>query len=66
MEMHYANCCGAEKKLQISKRLGFDDILFKKKIVPFALDGYEIGHSQLSATRLFGYLLPHIQCALMK
>lgn len=40
--------------------------LILKKIVPFALDGYETGHSQLSATCLVGYLLPHIQRVLMK
>ena len=37
-----------------------------KTIIPFALVGYEIGYSQLGATRLVGYLRSHIQRALMK
>ena len=39
---------------------------FNKTIIPFALIGYEIGYSQLGATRLVGYLPPHIQRALME
>ena len=43
----------------------FDFKEFNKTIIPFALVGYETGYSQLSATRLVGYLvLPsHIQHA---
>ena len=33
---------------------------FNKTIIPFALIGYEIGYSQLGATRLVGYLPSHI------
>ena len=47
-----------------SKLLEFKE--FNKTIIPFALVGYETGHSQLSATRLVGYLPSHIQCALME
>ena len=39
---------------------------FNKTIIPFALVGYEIGYSQLGATRLVGYLPSHIQRALME
>ena len=39
---------------------------FNKTIIPFALIGYEIGYSQLGATRLVGYLPSHIQRALME
>ena len=39
---------------------------FNKTIIPFALVGYETGYSQLGATRLVGYLLSHIQRALME
>ena len=37
-----------------------------KKIIPFALFGYGIGHSQLGPTGLVGYLPSHIQRALME
>ena len=37
---------------------------FNKTIIPFALVGYDIGYSQLGATRLIGYLPSHIQRAL--
>ena len=36
---------------------------FNKTIIPFALVGYETGYSQRGATRLVGYLPPHIQRA---
>ena len=39
---------------------------FNKTIIPFALVGYETGYSQLSATRLVGYLPSHIQQARME
>ena len=39
---------------------------FNETIIPFALVGYETGYSQLGATRLVGYLLSHIQHALME
>jgi len=39
---------------------------FNKTIIPLALVGYEIGYSQLSPTGLAGYLLSHIQRALME
>ena len=39
---------------------------FNKTIIPFALVGYEISYSQLSASRLVGYLPSHIQRALME
>jgi len=39
---------------------------FNKTIIPFALVGYETGYSQLSATRLVGYLPSHIQRVLME
>ena len=39
---------------------------FNKTIIPFALVGYETGYSQLSATRLVGYLPSHIQRMLME
>ena len=40
---------------------------FNKTIIPFALVGYyETVYSQLGATRLVGYLLSHIQRALME
>ena len=39
---------------------------FNKTIIPFALVGYETGHSQLGATRLVAYLPSHIQRALME
>ena len=39
---------------------------FNKTMIPFALVGYEIGYSQLGATRLAGYLPSHIQHALME
>ena len=39
---------------------------FNKTIIPFALVGYETGYSQLSASRLVGYLPRHIQRALME
>ena len=39
---------------------------FNKTIIPFALVGYETSYSQLGATRLVGYLLSHIQRALME
>ena len=39
---------------------------FNKKIIPFALVGYETGYSQLGATHLIGYLSSHIQRALME
>ena len=35
-------------------------------IIPFTLVGYETGYSQLSPTRLVGYLPSHIQHALME
>ena len=38
----------------------------KTIIIPFALVGYETGYSQLSATRLVGYLPSHIGRALME
>ena len=34
---------------------------FNKTVIPFALVGYVTGYSQLSATRLVGYLPSHIQ-----
>ena len=42
--------------------------VFNKTIIPFMLVGYEIGysHSQLGPTGLVGYLLSHIQRALME
>ena len=43
---------------------GLKILVFKelnKTIIPFALVGYETGYSQLSATRLVGYLPSHIQ-----
>ena len=46
------------------KFLGFKE--FNKTIIPFALVGYETGHSQLGATRLVGYLPSHIQRVLME
>ena len=39
---------------------------FNKIIIPFTLVGYEIGYSQLGATRLVGYLPSHIQRSLME
>ena len=39
---------------------------FNKTIIPFALVGYETSYSQLSATRLVGYLPFHIQRVLME
>ena len=39
---------------------------FNKTIIPFAFVGYDNGYGQLGATRLFGYLPPHIQRALME
>ena len=39
---------------------------FNKKIIPFALVGYETGYSQRGPTRLVGYLPSHIQRALME
>ena len=39
---------------------------FNKTIIPFALAGHVTGYSQLSATRLVGYLPSHIQRALME
>ena len=39
---------------------------FNKKIIPFALVGYETGYSQRGATRLVGYLSSHTQPALME
>ena len=39
---------------------------FNKTIIPFTLVGYEIGYSQLGASRLVGYLPSHIQRALME
>ena len=39
---------------------------FNKTIIPFALVGYEIGYSQLGASRLVGYLPSHIQGAPME
>ena len=47
-----------------SKLLEFKE--FNKTIIQFALVGYETGYSQLSATRLVGYLPSHIQCVLME
>ena len=35
----------------------------KTIIIPFALVGYESGYSQLGATRIVGYLPPHIKHA---
>ena len=40
--------------------------VFNKTIIPFALVGYEIGHSQLGPTGLVGYLPSHIQRTLME
>ena len=40
--------------------------LIKKKIIPFALVGYEISYSQLGPADLVGYLASHIQRALME
>ena len=40
--------------------------VFNKKIIPFALVGYEIGYSQLGPTGLVGYLPSHIQRAFME
>ena len=40
--------------------------VFNKTIIPFALVGYEIGHSQLGPTGLVGYLPSHIPRALME
>ena len=37
-----------------------------RAILPFALDGYETGYSQLGATHLVGYLPSNIQRALME
>ena len=34
---------------------------FNKKIIPFALVGYEIGYSHLGPTGLVGYLPSHIR-----
>ena len=39
---------------------------FSKTIIPFALVGYETVYSRLGATRLDGYLPPHIQRVLME
>ena len=39
---------------------------FNETIIPFALVGYETGYSQLVATCLVGYLLSHIQRALVE
>ena len=39
---------------------------FNKTVIPLALLGYETGYSQIGATRLVGYLLSHIQRALME
>ena len=49
-----------------SKFLEFKE--FNKTIIPFTLVGYgyEIGYSQLGATRVVGYLPSHIQRALME
>ena len=47
-----------------SKLLEFKE--FNKTIMTFALVGYETGYSQLSATRLVGYLPSHFQRALME
>ena len=48
------------------KFLGFKEFNKTIIIIPFALVGYETGYSQLSATRLVGYLPSHIQRALME
>ena len=49
-EKRCANCCGAEKMLQISNRSGFSEI--NKIIILFRLFGWEIGYSQLSIIHL--------------
>ena len=41
-------------------------IKINKTIILFALVGYEIGYSQLGATRFVDYLPSHIQRALME
>ena len=64
MEMHCANCWGAEKRLQYPH---VQDLMrFNNTIIQFLLVGYEIGHSQHSDARLVGHLPSHIQRALMK
>ena len=62
MEMHCANCYEDEKGSSYSNVQ--DSMKFNKTIIPFALVGYEIGHSQLGATPPVGYLPSHIRRAL--
>ena len=40
--------------------------VFNKTIIPLALVGYEMIIARLGATRLVGYLLSHIQRALVE
>ena len=58
MEMHCANCCEVEKGSSYSNVQ--DSMKFNKTIIPFALVGYEIVHSQLGATPPVGYLIKSI------
>ena len=51
-------------RISYSKFLEFKE--FNKTIIPFALVGYETGYSQRGATRLVGYLPPHIERTLME
>ena len=44
----------------------FWGVFIFKTIILLALVGYEIGYSQLGPTGLVGYLLSHIQLALME
>ena len=55
-----------EKKILLTSTSISKQGEFNKTIIPFALVGYEIGYSQLGASRLVGYLPSHIQRAVME
>ena len=57
---------GAFLLLVSSSFLYFEAFLIKPTMIPFALVEFEIGYSQLGPMGLVGYLLSHIQRAIME